>query len=409
MPLCVPEVYCAAAPSPLIYAGVATAGGLIVLCAAACILITCREFSSPLQKYKYLLAVVGTVAILIGVVWVTVISKNEPVGGRNAVSNFAAPDLLTDKYLLSAAATIFMITKFPLLFVLFRRSILPFAGINNLFILYAVESIIIVAGLVLSEAILPSIRILDHDYPLTVMAVLVRSQAFPSRNTWIIQNVDTIAVLVFNFVILFLINQILNIRDFRELDEIRKEVNERSPMLGASLNTVMRGDKTESGGRRVAWFNLLRLILLCLGVALMLISNRLDSPVSTIIAIFAALHALCSMVTFVLFYRFYYRPVFLMTAAALNACFGLVMLGFLVFFGYISFVIRPPDSDGPTAKRTSEILSILGTTFCAMLVAADLAAAAWQIQYTIWATPILAGDISTTFDRHMHRIYDQDE
>jgi hypothetical protein len=103
----------------------------------------------------------------------------------------------------------------------------------------------------------------------------------------------------------------------------------------------------------------------------------------------------------VLFFWFNYRPVFLMTSAAVTACLGFVYLGVIIYFDTLSFIFN--NSRNPYGQSRSLVIS--ANVFGILLVLCDLVAAMWEVRYTIWANPILAGDINSAFERHLEGLY----
>jgi hypothetical protein len=339
MPRCLAEVYCPAEAPSSLYAIVAVLSLCVVATLAAIVLFIIRQHDSQLIKYRRILTVLCLASVVIGALAIASVVLIRPAEGRNAVAAYHKQDLLGDKFLPMLVNTLFITSKLVLLLILYRPSRpLPFAGIQHIFVYLAVECVTILIGLALESAILLSIQILNDEYPLRLLSVLVTGSLLPSNTTRGLQIADTIGLVVLNLSVLASIWKVLQIRDFGELDDISRDVEVRSMLLGAQSASIMRGERTLKPARRIAWFNVSRIVLLCVAASLLLISSIVPYPVSWYIAAIAASHAFFSVCTFALFFWFHYRPVFLMTAAALNLCQGLVFLAVLVYFDVLNFV-----------------------------------------------------------------------
>jgi hypothetical protein len=220
-----------------------------------------------------------------------------PVGGRNAVSAYVTANLQSDKLLLIVASVVFIASKLVLLFISLRNTTVPLAGIQHMFVYLAVESIVIITGLFLTEVFLPSLRVLNDTYPLRFLSILVVSQRLPSPNMWLLQGLDTAVTTLFNVVFLIFIRQVLQFRDFGELTDISRDVDARASLLGARKTAILQGERTLRPARRIAWFNVTRIVLLPVATTLLLVANVVPDPVSAYIIGIAVSHWVISVAT----------------------------------------------------------------------------------------------------------------
>lgn len=311
-------------------------------------------------------------------------------------------------FVLIGDAIVFGITLTIVLVVLYRKSEPQFRGLRFAFIsLVVVGNLFTYVG-TLAQMIPPLIKVTlssetIRDFPDNTLLPILKDGYNPSPRSWMPWGTAMVACNLTVASLAFCIWRILRLRDYREFDEIRSEVETRYLLLGATPSLLLRGQTTSTRSRKVA-FSYLVPSLCCIATGALLFVARVEfsNPQKFADIGILSLGATVGVAGFFLFFWSFYRVAVLWLHVALSIFQAISTAGIMSF--WILWRVKYHDSNVPDIEGAEIAVYTVG----ALAVVAFSLSALYASSFVQWATPILAGDVNVNVQNRMEDVYDHE-